>query len=164
MSFRRWTFAALDKTAAAQVASACEIDGFLALLLSARGCNDPEEAIALLSGEEESGDPFAFADMDAAVERIHQAIDTGETIAVFGDYDADGVTATVLLYTYLTEKGANVFYRIPRREDEGYGLHASTVDEIAQRYSPQIASRLQGGFKNLVFLGEDIRVKLQRGV
>lgn len=133
MSFRRWTFAPLDKAAAAQVASACEIDGFLALLLSARGCNDPEEALALLSGEEESGDPFAFADMDAAVDRIQQAIDTGETIAVFGDYDADGVTATVLLYTYLTEKGANVFYRIPRREDEGYGLHASTIDEIAQK-------------------------------
>ncbi|MBQ3093918.1 MAG: single-stranded-DNA-specific exonuclease RecJ [Clostridia bacterium] len=133
MSFRRWTFAPLDKSAAAQVASACEIDGFLALLLSARGCNDPEEAAALLSGEEELGDPFAFADMDAAVERIQQAIDTGETIAVFGDYDADGVTATVLLYTYLTEKGANVFYRIPRREDEGYGLHPSTVDEIAQK-------------------------------
>lgn len=130
MSFRRWTFAPLDKQAAAELAGACEIDGFLALLLNARGITDAEEAAALLNGEEELGDPFAFADMDAAAERIQTAIDRGERIAVFGDYDADGVTATVLMVTYLREKGADVIYRVPRREDEGYGLHASTVDEI----------------------------------
>lgn len=131
MSFRRWTFAPLDKNAAAQLASACEIDGFLALLLSARGIHDPEEALALLRGDEELADPFAFADMDAAAMRIQEAIDSGETIAVFGDYDADGVTATVLMVTYLQEKGAKVMYRIPKREEEGYGLHASTVEELA---------------------------------
>ncbi len=130
MSFRRWTFAPLDKEAAAQLASECEIDGFLALLLAARGVTDPEEAQQLLGGEEELGDPFAFADMDAAVERIETAIDRGEKIAVFGDYDADGVTATVLLYTYLRERGADVIYRLPRREEEGYGLHHATVDEL----------------------------------
>ncbi len=130
MSFRRWTFAPLDKQAAAELAGACEIDGFLALLLSARGITDPEEAAVLLNGEEEPGDPFAFADMDAAAECIQEAIDRGETIAVFGDYDADGVTATVLMVTYLREKGAKVVYRVPRREDEGYGLHTSTIDEI----------------------------------
>ncbi len=132
MSFRRWRFAPLDKTAAAALAETCELDGFLALLLSARGIHDPEEAFALLNGDEEPGDPFAFADMDVAAERLQIAIDRGETITVFGDYDADGVTATVMMVTYLREKGANVRYRIPRREDEGYGLHRSTVDEIAQ--------------------------------
>lgn len=131
MSFRRWTFAPLDKAVAAQLAAACEIDSFAALLLAARGITDPEDALALLQGDEELGDPFAFADMDIAAERIQQAIDSGETIAVFGDYDADGVTATVLMVTYLREKGANVYCRIPRREDEGYGLHRSTIDEIA---------------------------------
>lgn len=131
MSFRRWSFAPLDKDAAAQLMAACEIEPFLALLLAARGVTDPQEALALLAGEDEPSDPFAFADMDAAVRRIECAIDRGETVAVFGDYDADGVTATVLLYSYLRERGANVCYRIPRREDEGYGLHRSTVDEIA---------------------------------
>lgn len=131
MSFRRWRFAPLDKTAAAELAELCELDGFLALLLSARGIHDPEEAFALLNGDEEPGDPFAFADMDAAAERLQAAIDRGEAITVFGDYDADGVTATVMMVTYLREKGANVRYRIPRREDEGYGLHRNTVDEIA---------------------------------
>jgi len=132
VSFRRWTFAPLDKQAAAELASAVEIDGFLALLLSARGITAPEEAQALLNGEEEFADPFAFADMDAAAECIQEAIDRGETIAVFGDYDADGVTATALMVTYLREKGANVVYRVPRREDEGYGLHATTIDEIVE--------------------------------
>ncbi len=131
MSFRRWCFAPLNKAAAAELASECELDGFLALLLSARGITDPEQALSLLEGEEEPCDPFAFADMDAAAERIQTAIDRGERIAVFGDYDADGVTATVLMVTYLREKGADVIYRIPRREEEGYGLHTSTVEEIA---------------------------------
>ena len=131
MSFRRWSFAPLDKQAAAELAQACEIDSFAALLLAARGITDPEAAAALLRGDEELEDPFAFADMDIAAERIQRAIDDGETIAVFGDYDADGVTATVLMVTYLHEKGAKVYCRIPRREDEGYGLHPSTVDEIA---------------------------------
>ncbi len=131
MSFRRWTFAPLDKTAAADLASACDIDCFLALLLSARGINDPAEAASLLEGEEELGDPFAFADMDMAAHRIQTAIDNGERMAVFGDYDADGVTATVLLTTYLKQKGANVSYRIPRREESGYGLHNDTIDAFA---------------------------------
>ncbi len=131
MSFRRWTFAPLDKAIAAELAQECEIDSFAALLLAARGITDPEQAQALLRGDEELGDPFAFADMDLAAERVQRAIDDGETIAVFGDYDADGVTATVLMVTYLREKGANVYCRIPRREDEGYGLHPSTIDEIA---------------------------------
>ncbi len=132
MSFRRWTFAPLDKSAAAQIASACEIDSFAALLLAARGITDPDEAAALLQGDEVLGDPFAFADMDVAAERVQRAIDDGETIAVFGDYDADGITATALLVTYLREKGAHVYYRLPRREDEGYGLHPSTIDDIAK--------------------------------
>ena len=131
MSFRRWTFAPLDKSVAADIASACEIDSFAALLLAARGVTDPADAAALLEGNESLGDPFAFADMDVAAERVQRAIDDGETIAVFGDYDADGITATVLLVTYLREKGAQVYCRLPRREDEGYGLHPSTIDEIA---------------------------------
>ncbi len=131
MSFRRWCFAPLDRTAAAELASTCDLDGFLALLLSARGITDPADAMQLLDGEDELCDPFAFADMDMAVARIQDAIDRGERIVVFGDYDADGVTATVLMVTYLKEKGADVLYRIPRREEEGYGLHTSTVEELA---------------------------------
>ncbi|HIW73173.1 MAG TPA: single-stranded-DNA-specific exonuclease RecJ, partial [Firmicutes bacterium] len=77
-------------------------------------------------------DPFCFADMDAAVDRIQRAIDVHEPMAVYGDYDADGVTSTALLYTYLREKGADVSYYIPDRE-EGYGLHKESIDRLHQQ-------------------------------
>ena len=132
MSFRRWVFQQQDRDTAAQLAEECQLDPFLTLLLCGRGVNTPERISDFLLGHELEEDPFGFADMDAAVERIQRAIDTGERIAVFGDYDADGVTSTVLLYSYLKEHGADVFYRIPQREGEGYGLHIETVDQLAE--------------------------------
>ena len=132
MSFKQWVLPALDKDSAAILAEEGQLHPFLALMLTTRGIRTPEEAADfLLSGELED-DPFGFADMDAAVDRIQRAIDRGERIAVFGDYDADGVTSTVLLYDYLVSREANVFYQIPLREGEGYGLHKETVDRLAE--------------------------------
>lgn len=133
MSFKRWVMAPLDKEGAAQLAEECGLHPFLALMLSIRGVSDAADAEEFLLGGELMDDPFGFADMDAAVERIQRAIDGGERIAVFGDYDADGVTATALLYTYLSEKNADVLYRVPKREGEGegYGLRPETVDKLA---------------------------------
>ncbi len=133
MAFKRWITEPLDKDSAAALAEACGLHPFLALMLSQRGVEDAAEAEAFLLGGELRDDPFGFQDMDAAAERVQRAIDSGERIAVFGDYDADGVTATALLYTYLRDKNADVFYRIPKREgeDEGYGLRACTVDILA---------------------------------
>ncbi len=133
MAFKRWISSPPDKEAAAALAEACGLHPFLALMLSLRGVTDASEAESFLLGGELQDDPFGFCDMDAAVERIQRALDNGERIAVFGDYDADGVTATALLYTYLREKGADVIYRIPLREGEGegYGLRTHTVDVLA---------------------------------
>ena len=64
--------------------------GLLAGILAARGITDPAEALTLLAGEEELSDPMLLTDMDKACERILRAIDEGETIVVFGDYDVDG--------------------------------------------------------------------------
>lgn len=133
MSFKRWVMAPLDKEGAAQLAEECGLHPFLALMLSIRGVTDAASAGEFLLGHELQDDPFGFADMDVAVERVQRAIDNGERIAVFGDYDADGVTATALLYTYLCEKNADVIYRVPKREGEGegYGLRPETVDVLA---------------------------------
>ena len=128
---KRWVFAPLDKTAAAELAEESGIPSFLALLLAARGITTADEAEQFLGCGELTDDPFAFADMDAAVFRIQQALDNGEKMMIFGDYDADGVTATVLLYSYLKEKGADVDFRLPRRDGEGYGLHRSELEEMA---------------------------------
>ncbi len=88
-----------------------------------------------LDGEALAGllhNPFLMKDMQRAVSRIDRAITRQEQITVYGDYDADGVTATALLYLFLRSKGANADYYIPSRADEGYGVNTSALDTIAQ--------------------------------
>ena len=81
-----------DEKYKAVLAAQQKENALLAGILAARGITDPAEALTLLAGEEELSDPALLTDMDAACQRIWQAIDNGETIAVFGDYDVDGVT------------------------------------------------------------------------
>ena len=71
-----------------------------------------------------------LTDMDKACERILRAIDEGETIVVFGDYDVDGVTATALLYQHLKGMGAAVKCMLPSREGDGYGLSKNAIQSI----------------------------------
>ena len=104
--------------------------GLLAGILAARGITDPAEALTLLAGEEELSDPMLLTDMDKACERILRAIDEGETIVVFGDYDVDGVTATALLYQHLKGMGAAVKCMLPSREGDGYGLSKNAIQSI----------------------------------
>lgn len=103
---------------------------FLSMLLDIRGIVEKDEVEAFLSSSGSIADPMEFKDMDKAVYRINQAIDSFEKICVYGDYDADGVTSTVLLYTYLESIGANVMYYIPKREEEGYGLNNDAIDKL----------------------------------
>lgn len=131
LSRKQWCLSACDKDAAAQLAENGELDPFLALLLTARGITDEIDAAAYLSADTEFSDPFSLADMEKAVERIAAAMDNFERIVVFGDYDADGVTATALVYSYLVSQGANVEYRIPDRMREGYGISCAAVQELA---------------------------------
>ncbi len=133
MNVKRWIVSEPDGALAAELAQACEIHPFLALLLTTRGVADPEEAAAFLTDGELCDDPFAFADMDLAAERLQRAIDDHERVAIYGDYDADGVTATALLYSYLAEHGADVLYYIPDREEEGYGLHCEALDRFKEQ-------------------------------
>ncbi len=76
--------------------------------------------------------PFLLNDMDVAVERIEKAIMKKEKITIFGDYDADGVTSTSILYMFLCENGADVDYYIPNRFSDGYGMNKEAVNRIAQ--------------------------------
>ena len=105
-------------------------NALLAGILTARGITDPAEALTLLAGEEDLSDPFFLTDMQKACERIWQAIDNGETIVVFGDYDVDGVTATALLYQHLKGMGATVKCMLPSREGDGYGLSRNAIQSI----------------------------------
>ena len=103
-----------------------------AMVLAARGVEGPEEARRILaSGPDQFHNPFLLKDMDKAAARVLRAVEGGETIAVYGDYDVDGITATCLLTEALTLLGGKVVSYIPDRTEEGYGLNPGAVDRLA---------------------------------
>lgn len=97
-----------------------------------RGVTDPARVAAFLSGDSGEVNPFDLAGMPAAVTRLRQALRDGEPIAVYGDFDADGVTATALLVQTLRALGGNVRPYIPHRLNEGYGLHKEALTQLAR--------------------------------
>ena len=106
----------------------------LAGLLAVRGVVSPEEARRLLSPKSEPiPDPMLLRDMDKAVARVRRALERGERIAVYGDYDVDGITATCLLTQFLSARGGAVIPYIPSRLGEGYGLNQEAVHALSQQ-------------------------------
>ena len=130
MSIKKWHVMPFDRMQAAQLAEEAGVPPLLGVLLLTRGASEPEQAAAMLSPETAFSDPFLLPDMEKAVKRIGRALDGFEKIAVYGDYDADGVTATAMLYSYLESCGGNVVFYIPDRESEGYGLNMGAVDAL----------------------------------
>lgn len=129
---KQWKVITENGEAARRLRREAELSPVLARLLVARGLSSAEEAQAFLQGEDRFS-PFSFAGMAEAAERIHRALDDFEGIAIYGDYDADGVTATAMLYSYLESCGANITYYIPDREAEGYGLNCAAIDVLQER-------------------------------
>ena len=101
-----------------------------AMVLSSRGINSPRQAKEYLSCDAELYDPFLMTDMDLAAGRVGLAMQRGEKIAVFGDYDVDGITATCLLTAFLRQYGADVVSYIPGRLEEGYGLNPIAIRQL----------------------------------
>lgn len=129
---KMWVVPDCDKDLAAQLAEEFSIEPLTAYLLVSRGITDDMEVEEFLDPMAPLMlDPFSLADMEKAVERIEAAIQNGESMAVFGDYDADGITATALLYSYLKSRRAAVTRYIPDRMSEGYGLNANAVRKLA---------------------------------
>lgn len=123
-----------NKDLAAQLAQQLGIDPFAALLAASRGFDNIDEVSDFFDPDAPLQlSPLSIADMGKAAERINRAIDSGELICVFGDYDADGVTATALLYSYLETRGANAIRYIPDRLTEGYGLNINAVEALAAK-------------------------------
>lgn len=103
----------------------------LVQLLYNRGLTEPDDVRAFLRRELPPDSPFLLADMPKAVERIRTAIRKGEPIVIYGDFDADGVTASALMAQTLRALGAQVRVYIPHRIDEGYGLNMRAIRKIA---------------------------------
>lgn len=127
-----WSVAQLNKERALRISEQFGIPMICAALLDVRGINTPEAVEAFISDEVHFDNPFEITDMDKAVARINKAVENGEKICIYGDYDADGVTATALLFQYLETIGADVSFYIPSRADEGYGLNMEAVSVLAE--------------------------------
>ena len=133
MILRKWEVRPLDKERAAAFAQTYGVPFFLAMLMNIRGLDDAAHLREFLGEGEPLSDPFLLKDMDKAAARITRAVDNMEKIAVYGDYDADGVTSTAMLYSYLETRGADVIFYIPQREGEGYGMNMGAVKYLKEQ-------------------------------
>lgn len=128
MSIRKWKINKPEISLVKEIMSNNGVSEFPAKLLASRGVSAKKAKDFLSKGE--LGNPFDIKDMDKAVQRINEAIENGERICIFGDYDCDGVSSTVILSDYLENMGADVWHYIPDRA-KGYGLNDDAVREIA---------------------------------
>lgn len=143
---KRWTTASCDPASANRVAAEVGVSMPLAMLLASRGYGDVTSAERFLNPRlSDLTDPFLLPGMSAAVDRILAALDAGERIVVFGDYDADGVTATALMVRVLGSLGAKVTPFLPHRVDDGYGLSADTLQRCMDLHSPGLVVTVDCG-------------------
>ena len=131
MGIKKWQIADFDKMLAKELAEECDIDPIVALIASARGYTDPASLEEFLSDEPCFDDPRNLSDIEKAADIINSYIEDGSRIAVYGDYDCDGITSTVLMFSYLKSRGADCVYYIPNRFDEGYGMNTGAVEKLA---------------------------------
>ena len=118
-----------EQAAAERLSAELDISPLAGRILAGRGIRTAAEARAYIRPTLESlHDPFLMRDMGAAVDRLEKAIDNGERIMVYGDYDVDGTTAVALMYSFLRTQTDNLIYYIPDRYTEGYGISTKGID------------------------------------
>ncbi len=133
MSRKIWEVSKQNKELASELSARHDLDPIVAALLVAKNIVDDEMIDEFFSSELNFNDPFELIDMDKAVDRINQAIDCGEKVAIYGDYDADGVTATSILSLFFEMQGLDFVSYIPARDGEGYGLNCGAIDKLHEQ-------------------------------
>lgn len=119
-------------------------------LLSSRGIIKDEDVEEFLNPlQTKLSSPYIFTDMEKCVERLSKAIDNKEKIIIYGDFDADGVTSTSLLFRTFSHLGADVNYFIPDREKEGHGLDTKSLVKIMTTVKPKIVITVDCGISNI---------------
>ena len=127
MKYQQWSIPELPAGAVDRLTGA-GYPYLVSSVLASRGITTPEEAAAFLERDRDLPySPFLMKDMDKAAQRVSRALADEEKIAVFGDYDVDGITATVILVDYLLSRGGDVVHYIPRRIEDGYGLGRDAI-------------------------------------
>ncbi|MFO0707384.1 MAG: single-stranded-DNA-specific exonuclease RecJ [Nitrospira sp.] len=130
MKSKLWVFRDIDPGRKAALARALSIAPATASLLLARGVTTPDEATAWMTPLQ-SHDPFLIPDIDAALDRLRQAMQHGERVCFYGDYDVDGMSATSIYLSFFRHLGGRVQGYVPHRIREGYGLNEGAVRSLA---------------------------------
>ncbi|NTZ17214.1 single-stranded-DNA-specific exonuclease RecJ [Paenibacillus sp. JMULE4] len=130
----RWSIGSVDPKAADALSQALNVSPLIARLLAVRGLTDIGHAARFLhGGTDQTHDPFLLDGMADAVKRIRRAMEAGEKIRVYGDYDADGVSSTTLMVHLLRQMNCRFDYYIPHRIHEGYGLNIAALDAAKEQ-------------------------------
>lgn len=144
---RRWSVLAADPEAERSLAAELKISPLVARVLAARGLREPREAREFLSPSlaRDWADPLCIPGMGEVADRLERALDRGEKIAVFGDFDVDGMTSTCLLTLGLRRLGGSVFPFIPHRFGEGYGLSREALARVREACDPDLVVTVDNG-------------------
>ena len=157
----RWSIVPTQPALAELLARQLKLSPLLAQCLLNRGLSDPELITRFLQPRLKNlADPFLLPNMRAAVERLFAARERGEPLVIFGDYDVDGVTSTVLLTEVLTALGWKVNHYLPHRMDEGYGLSQGGVENCVKKFPTTLLLAVDCGSTAV----ESIRWLKQQGV
>ncbi len=133
-SKKKWRFSQHDRRAVEELAKRCNVSPVVAQLLLQRNLTKTEDVQGFLESKLTSlRPPEELPGLTAACQRIMRGVREREEIVIYGDYDADGMTATAILYLCLKRLGANVSYHLPNRMEEGYGLHVESIEKLAER-------------------------------
>ncbi len=131
---QKWVTVKADEEIADKLSKETGIEKSITRILVSRGIDTPLKTELFLKPEMKNlSDPFLLKDMDKAVLRIKKAIENKEKIAVYGDYDVDGITGVTVLMMYLSYLNADVFYYIPDRLKDGYGLNSEAIDYLKSK-------------------------------
>ena len=143
----RWELVPYDPEVASSLEAACGVTPLVARIMAGRGISTASEAARFLqpSLDRDWEDPTLIPGLVAVVDRLERALEADEKIAVFGDFDVDGISATCLLTSALRELGGDVTPFIPRRFDEGYGLSGAAVERLLEVVRPDLIVTVDTG-------------------
>lgn len=130
MGLRNWVTKILDKNEIFRVSKECDIPLLSAAILLSRGISDTDEIKKFICSDIDYSYPKNWYGMERCAKAVKSLINGRKKICIYGDYDADGVTATALMYEYLKSVGADVIYYIPERDRDGYGLNNKAIDYL----------------------------------
>ena len=159
---RRWAVLERDEAAERRLSEELGIPPLVARVLAARGHVDPGETRAFLDASLDASweDPLVIPGMAEVADRLERALDDGETIAVFGDFDVDGMTSTCLLTLALRRLGADAHPFIPHRFGEGYGLSQEALDRVVRACAPSLVVTVDNG----IAAANEVHWLLEQGI